>query len=203
MRPKTIKKTFFRGYGIQVGENGNRKEVLDAVIDILEYMWNHCGKRLYICHFVLKGPDSEHHALTEALRSFRRTKLNQKITTEYIWSREVGEKNSNFPHCHLMIITDGAKIQSYYKIHEHLCQLMTKRLGYEFKKLHVCKPQSDSYGYGKKVTAKLDNLADAVHWLSYLTKLGNEKLPGQKKSYSYSKGYQTWSKATINTEKGV
>ena len=208
-RAKIIESSTYKGYEIQVIKKGSRQEILDALINSMEYMWFKCSRRLCVCHLDVKSNNiltsKSNKYITEVLDKYRRKMLKKKIKIEYIWCREIGKVKGDFPHYHFGIILDGNRVQSIFEVARVLNSLMSIRLGSDFKGFHINPPKSDSvsdgdsYMYGKKVTKKNGNLFDAIHWLSYLAKVDTKDSSRHWKSYGHSKGYEDWLKSTTNT----
>ena len=201
MRPQIIYEPHYKGYEVKVGRLGNRKEVLDAILNILNYMWRKTSRRIYLCHFQLKTGQEEHQPLMKSLRAFRKEMHRKGIATEYLWVREFGRVKDDTPHYHIMIATDEDSVQSFHSIRNRLSELMTNNLEFEFQKFHACAPQNDAYGFGKKVTYKADNFADGINWMSYLAKVSKKKLPRHKRSFDFTKGYLIPPKIASRTRK--
>lgn len=193
-RPDIYRESIFADYPINLGDQGCRREILQAISKTLNYMWTACHQRLFICHFTVNIPaDFELEAndfISSALQSWRRTMLNRKIKTEYLWAREKGDRASNgHPHYHIFVVVQGKYIQSAYEISKHLCSLIVPKLGGAATSVHCNSPHQDSYRWGKKVSAKLDNFQDAILWLSYLAKVETKAAPHGQKTFGFSKGY--------------
>ncbi|MCK4982746.1 MAG: hypothetical protein KAS17_07460, partial [Victivallaceae bacterium] len=104
-----------------------------------------------------------------------------------------------YPHYHIALIVDRKYKQDSFGMMTHLNKLMSKRLGYEFNGFFPRRPGSDNFRKTKKVTRKLNNLNDAVNWISYLAKVVTKDLTSGCKCYGQSRGYQGWLKSTTNT----
>lgn len=194
-RPELHRDPTYEGYQIQLDYNGSRVEILAAIVKSFEYMWNSCGKRLCVSHFTVNIPryyDQEANTMVRwALRNWRQTMSNRKIKAEYIWARERGNKAAQpHPHYHVFIVLSGKDVQSAKGVAEHLNRLLANRLGEELKLVYINPPQADGFQWAKKVSAKLDNLADAIHWASYIAKSGTKEAPHGQKTFGFSRGFQ-------------
>ena len=193
-RPKITLSDVFGGYNIQTSNLGSRRDVLDVIVRTFHYMWHRCGKRLCVCHFTINmPPDSNLTAndiISNMLQSWRRTLLNRNIDAEYIWVREKGDHASScHPHYHVFTLLPGRAFQFAKAISRRLNDLLSRRLGKPVMLVHVNPPREDSFCWGKKVSARLDNLADAVFWTSYLAKVGTKEAPPCQRSFGFSKGF--------------
>ncbi|UDQ98866.1 inovirus-type Gp2 protein [Lentisphaerota bacterium WC36G] len=194
-RFKIIKNDRFRDYEIQMSPEGSREDILEAIINNFEFMNESCNGRLYVCHFVVHlsdyDPNLTNKYISDTLASFRKTMLNRKIKTEYVWVREIGHQETHEGlHYHIAVVLDGKKIQSSNNITLHLNQLLSNRLMKKCNYFHICRPQKDDYGWGKKVHKNLDNFNDTILWISYLAKCKTKGAPTYKKTFGYSKGYK-------------
>ena len=77
----------FKGYSIQKYTDGCREEILEAIVKIFHFMWERCGRRLFVCHLTVFLPERfEANGTTiirTALHSWRSAKLNRHIQGEY------------------------------------------------------------------------------------------------------------------------
>ncbi len=194
-RPYLLKENTFEDYNIQLDNNGSRIEILTAIVKSFHYMWDSCNKRLCVCHFTINIPrcfDLEANTMVRwTLRNWRQTMSNRKIKAEYIWAREKGDKTTKpHPHYHVFIILSGKDVQSARGVADHLNRLLASRLGEEkLKLIYINPPQADGFQWAKKVSAKLNNLADAIHWASYIAKSDTKEAPHGQKTFGFSKGF--------------
>ncbi len=193
-RPKITLSDVYEGYRIQKSQYGSRLDILDVIVKTFLYMWTRCSQRLFVCHFTVNMPPelnlTANDSICNMLQSFRRTLENQEILAEYLWVRERGDyASSNHPHYHIFILLPGKHFQFAKGIANRLNELLSRRLGKPVKLLHVNPPDSDRFCWGKKVSAKLDNLGDAIHWTSYIAKVKTKAAPPLQRSFGRSKGY--------------
>ena len=129
--------------------------------------------------------------IRNALHSWRSAKLHRKIRAEYLWCREEGDSsNHGRPHYHIFLIVSGKYIRSSYGVCNDLNRLLSYRTGEDSKKIHINPPREDGFRWGKKVSEKLDNLEDAIHWASYLAKVSSKNAPYRQRTYDYSRGFR-------------
>ena len=185
----------YMGYPIQEFSGGCREEILSAIVNIFHFMWEYCGKRLFVCHLTVFLPaefkEDGTDILRNALHSWRSAKLHRKIRAEYIWCREEGDFSSyGRPHYHIFLIVSGKYIQSSYGICNDLNRLLSYRTGEDSKKIHINHPAKNGFRWGKKVSEKLNNLGDAIHWTTYLAKVSTKNAPYRQRTYDYSRGFR-------------
>ena len=185
----------YQGYPIQRFSDGCREEILSAIINIFHFMWEYCGKRLFVSHLTVFLPERFNEngtsIIRSALHSWRSAKLHRKIPTEYLWCREEGDSsNHGRAHYHIFLIVSGKYIQSSYGICNDLNRLLSYRTRENSKKIHINPPREKGFRWGKKVSEKLDNLGDAIHWTSYLAKVSTKNAPYQQRTYDYSRGFR-------------
>ncbi len=193
-RPVIVQTDKFEDYPVFQDPNGSRLEILQAIKNTFDYLWTACNRRLYVCHFTIHLEqcfDQEgNDFISGTLQSWRKTMLNHKIKAEYLWVREQGDQSSDYhPHYHVFVIIQGKFIQAAQGIAENLNRLLGKRLQTDRQVVRINPPQSDGFRWGKKVSAKLDNFADAISWVSYLAKASTKQAPPGQKTFSFSKGY--------------
>ena len=196
----------FKGYSIQKYTDGCREEILEAIVKIFHFMWERCGRRLFVCHLTVFLPERfEANGTTiirTALHSWRSAKLNRHIQGEYIWCREEGLLSNHYrTHYHIFIIVPGKYIQSSQGICDDLNRLLSYRTNEDSKKVHINPPRNDGFRWGKKVSEKLDNLEDAINWASYLAKISTKHAPRGQRTYSYSQGFLRHSSDTLSYSK--
>ena len=185
----------YQGYPIQTFPDGCREEILSAIIKIFRYMWDFCGRRLLVCHLTVFLPERFDENGTDiirsALHSWRSAKKHRKIRGEYIWCREEGIASAHArTHYHVFVIVAGKYIRSGYSICNDLNRLLSNRTGEDSKKVHINPPAEDGVRWGKKVSEKLNNLEDAIHWASYLAKVSTKSAPYRQRTYDYSRGFR-------------
>ncbi|OQA87836.1 MAG: hypothetical protein BWY31_00490 [Lentisphaerae bacterium ADurb.Bin242] len=193
-RPKITLSDVYEGYRIQKSLYGSRCDILDVIVKTFRYMWTRCSQRLCVCHFTVNMPPelnlTANDSICNMLQSWRRTLENRKILAEYLWARERGDYASvPHPHYHIFLILPGRQFQYAKAIANRLDELLSRRLGRPVKLLHVNPPNRDGFCWGKKVSEKLGNLGDAIHWVSYLAKVKTKEAPPFKRSFGRSKGY--------------
>ena len=194
----------YMGYPIQKFDDGCREEILSAIVNIFHFMWTYCGKRLFVSHLTVFLPEDFNKngtgIIRNALHSWRSAKLHRKIRAEYLWCREEGDSSKlGRPHYHIFLIVSGKYIQSSYGICNDLNRLLSYRTGEESQKAHINPPAKDGFRWGKKVSEKLDNLDDAIHWASYLAKVSTKNAPYRQRTYDYSRGFRNHPSGSIAT----
>ena len=194
----------YMGYPIQKFTGGCREEILSAIVNIFHFMWENCGRRLFVCHLTVFLPvefkEDGTDILRNALHSWRSAKLHRKIRAEYIWCREEGDFSSyGRSHYHIFLIVSGKYIQSSYGICNDLNRLLSYRTGEDSKKLHINPPRGGNFRWGKKVSEKLNNLDDAINWTSYLAKVSTKNAPYRQRTYDYSRGFRSCPSSTVIT----
>lgn len=193
-KPKIYRDKIYNNTQILQSPSGSRQEILEAIHNIFDYMWNVSHQRLYVSHFTINFPVAStlqaNDYLTGALQSWRRTMQNHKIPAEYLWGREKGDFASNgHPHFHVFVIVHGKHIQAASRIAKHLNALLSCRLKDGIQRVWCNSPMRDSFLWGKKVSAKLDNLTDAIEWVSYIAKIDTKEAPFGQKTFGFSKGF--------------
>ena len=200
-RAKIWKEEQYMGYPIKKFTDGCREEILSAIVKIFHYMWDCCGKRLFVCHLTVYLPEGFNEngtgIIRSALHSWRSAKLHRNIRCEYLWCREEGDCSNHGAHYHIFIIVPGKYIQSGYGICNDLNRLLSYRTGKDSKRIHINPPGEGSFRWGKKVSEKLDNLNDAINWASYLAKVSTKNAPYRKRTYDYSRGFRNHLSAPV------
>lgn len=192
--PRIHREETYNETRIYQSPSGSRAEILAAIHQIFDYMWSVSHGRLYVCHFTVNFPSTftlqANDFLTGTLQSWRRTMQNRRVPAEYLWGREKGDfASGGHVHFHIFVIVHGKFIQSASGIANHLNCLLSKRLKNDVRRVRCNPPLRDSFFWGKKVSAKLDNLADAIEWVSYIAKVDTKEAPFGQKTFGFSKGF--------------
>ena len=183
----------YRGYEINNSYGGCYEEILDPIVQTFESMWRLCSKRLFVCHYTIRfKPEFENRSnaiLRDALHSWRSYMIQRRIRAEYIWCREAGPDSlQGVSHYHLITVVSGKYIQSAHGIAKHLNDLLSDGTGEKSCKVHINRPGSGDFNWGKKVSEKDCPLADAINWASYLAKCDSKSAPKHQRCFCHSKG---------------
>ena len=77
----------YLGHPILKYPEGSREEILSAIVKIFHFMWDCCGKRLFVCHLTVSLPEDFNEngtgIIRNALHSWRSAKLHRKIRADY------------------------------------------------------------------------------------------------------------------------
>lgn len=182
----------YSGYSVQA-DNGNpsRTDILDAIIERIEYMIKRFGRVLFV-RFDLRYPQGcdspkTNQDLSRLLNSFGMYLTRGKIAFQYVWARE--QSLGMNQHYHVMMLLNGNVTRNSIGHLAKAGELWQSAIGVQSSGLlHRCSPLFDGNNSCQVMLDRNDhhyeeNIRECVHWASYLAKVyskGNAPYRGRE-----------------------
>lgn len=161
------------------------REQLDSIQDTLMDMIDKHSK-VFVSHLEIRYPsegDSEmgktNEELSKCVRKFRMKSKREGVDCRVLWAREQVE--SNHPHYHCYVVSDGNKIQSSVRVCSWMNSIWSREVGEEESKQLVRYNRTRENKSGMCVERgafQWSSLSEACDWMSYMAKTsGKENTP--------------------------